>query len=77
MVAVGTSNLSETEGLLKYIIPHKNLPEEKKRLQLRNENHLVTKNIYVAGVLAGFRSQFVIAAGKWHTSCNRYSNQLE
>ncbi len=63
VIAVGTSNLSEIEGLTKYLMPHQNLPEDKKRLQLRNENHLVTKNIYVAGVLAGFRSQFAIAAG--------------
>jgi hypothetical protein len=63
VIAVGTSNLTEIEGLTKYLIPHKNLPEDKKRLQLRNENHLVTKNMYVAGVLAGFRSQFAIAAG--------------
>jgi uncharacterized FAD-dependent dehydrogenase len=30
---------------------------------LKNNNHLVTKGIYVAGVLAGWRSQFAIAAG--------------
>ncbi len=63
VVAVGTSNLTEIEGLTKYLMPHENLPEDKKRLQLRNENHLVTNNMYVAGVLAGFRSQFTIAAG--------------
>ena len=42
---------------------HQNIPPEKKRTQLRNVNHLVTDNIYVAGVLAGHRSQFAIAAG--------------
>jgi hypothetical protein len=30
---------------------------------LKNINHLVAEGIYVAGVLAGWRSQFAIAAG--------------
>ena len=32
-------------------------------MQLKNTNHLVANNIYVAGVLVGHRSQFAIAAG--------------
>lgn len=63
VVAVGTSNLSEIEGLKNYLIPHQNLSKNKKRFQLTNVNHLVTKNMYAAGVLAGFRSQFAIAEG--------------
>ena len=33
------------------------------RIQLINNDHKVAENIYVAGVLAGLRSQFAIAAG--------------
>ena len=48
---------------MQYVEPHKNLPVQKERIQLKNTNHKVTDNIYVAGVLAGWRSQFAIAAG--------------
>lgn len=63
VVAVGPSNLFNIEGLTQYIEPHKKLPPQKERIQLKNEDHLVAKNIYVAGVLAGHRSQFAIACG--------------
>ncbi len=63
VVAVGPSNNFAIEGLLNYVEPHKKLPKEKERIQLKNTNNLVANNIYVAGVLAGERSQFAIAAG--------------
>lgn len=63
VIAIGPSNLFKIEGLMQYIEPHKNLPVQKERIQLKNTNHIVTDNIYVAGVLAGWRSQFAIAAG--------------
>ena len=63
VVAVGPSNNFDIEGLTQYVEPHKNLPAKKERIQLKNNNHKVTATIYVAGVLAGFRSQFAIAAG--------------
>ncbi len=63
VVAIGPSNLFDIEGLNKYVIPHKNLPPKKERIQLYNVNHKLTNKIYVAGVLAGLRSQFAIAAG--------------
>ena len=63
VVAVGPSNLFNIEGLMDYVAPHPNLPPAKERIYLRNENHLVTENLYVAGVLAGWRSQFAMAAG--------------
>ena len=63
VVAIGPSNLFNIEGLIDFVEPHQMLPIAKERIQLRNNNHLVTKNIYVAGVLAGWRSQFAIAAG--------------
>ncbi|MBT8393683.1 MAG: NAD(P)/FAD-dependent oxidoreductase [Flavobacteriaceae bacterium] len=63
VVAVGPSNLFNIKGLLQYVEPHGKLPPQKERIQLLNIDHLVTKNIYVAGVLAGHRSQFAIACG--------------
>ncbi len=63
VVAVGPSNLFHIEGLQQYVAPHQKLPAAKERIQLRNTNHLVTNGIYVAGVLAGWRSQFAIACG--------------
>ena len=63
VVAIGPSNLFNIEGLMQYVIPHHSLPPHKERVMLKNNNHLVAEGIYVAGVLAGWRSQFAIAAG--------------
>jgi len=63
VVAIGPSNLFNIEGLNKYVERHQNLPIKKDRIQLKNKDHLVAKNLYVAGVLAGWRSQFATAAG--------------
>ena len=63
VVAVGPSNLFNIEGLMQYVEPHPNLPAAKQRIRLKNSNHLVDENLYVAGVLAGWRSQFAMAAG--------------
>lgn len=63
VVAVGPSNLFNIEGLMQYVVPHHNLPPQKERIMLKNENHLVADGIYVAGVLAGYISQYAIAAG--------------
>lgn len=63
VMAAGPSNLFNIEGLMQYVIPHHSLPPQKERIMLKNINHLVAEGIYVAGVLAGWRSQFAIAAG--------------
>jgi len=63
VIAVGPSNLFDIEGLMDFVEPHKNLPPKKEKIQLKNMDHRVTDNIYVAGVLAGWRSQFATAAG--------------
>ena len=63
VVAVGPSNLFNIEGLMDFVAPHPNLPPAKERIHLKNEDHLVAENLYVAGVLAGWRSQFAMAAG--------------
>ena len=63
VVAVGPSNLFNIEGLHQYIEPHQNLPAHKQRIQLKNTDHKITDNLYVSGVLAGWRSQYATAAG--------------
>lgn len=63
VVAVNSSATFSIEGLLAYVEPHKKSLESKNRIQLRNVDHLVTNGIYVAGTLAGHRSQLAIAAG--------------
>ena len=63
VVAVGPSSLFQIRGLQEYVEPHSNLPAKKQRIQLKNQDHLIEKNLYVAGVLAGWRSQFATAAG--------------
>jgi thioredoxin reductase len=62
VIAIGPKNFA-IKGLEKYKELHQNIPPEKQRTQLKNVNHLVNEGIYVAGVLAGHRSQFAIAAG--------------
>lgn len=63
VVAVGSANTFMIDGLMDYVIPHKKTMPEKNRIQLRNDDHLVDENLYVAGTLAGHRSQLSIAAG--------------
>lgn len=63
VVAVGYTDLLRIKGLEKFIIPHKKSKVSKNRIQLRNEDHLLAPGCYVAGTLAGWRSQFAIACG--------------
>lgn len=63
VVAVGYTNLVKIDGLQNYLQPHPRTAIEKDRIWLKNESHLVDKGIYVAGTMAGWRSQFAIAAG--------------
>jgi len=63
VIAVGSSNTFNIEGLMDYVIPHKKTIPTKNRIQLLNEDHKVAENLYVAGVLAGHRSQVAIASG--------------
>ena len=63
VLAIGYSNTFAIEGLMHYVIPHKKAVAEKQRIQLLNEDHKVADGIYVAGTLAGWRSQLSIAAG--------------
>ena len=51
------------KGLEAYLEPHQRAKASKDRIQLSNENYLVTEGVYVCGTLSGYRSQFAIAAG--------------
>ncbi len=63
VVAVGYSNLLTIQGLEEYVIPHQKAKASKDRIQLKNEDQLVAPGLYVAGTLAGCRSQYAIACG--------------
>ena len=63
MIGIGAGNPFTIEGLENFIIPHKKAATEKNRIQLENNDHLVSEGIYAIGTLAGHRSQLVIAAG--------------
>lgn len=63
IIGIGWANTFDIEGLMQYIEPHKKSMPEKKRIQLRNEDHKVADGIYAIGILAGWRNQLAIAAG--------------
>lgn len=63
VVAIGYTNTFDIEGLNQYVEPHHKAIVEKQRIQLKNMDHKVKDGIYVAGTLAGWRSQLAIAAG--------------
>ena len=63
IVGIGAANTFAIEGLMQYVEPHKKIPFEKQRIQLKNIDHKVAEGIYVTGTLAGWRSQVAIAAG--------------
>jgi thioredoxin reductase len=63
VVGIGSANTFAIEGLMHFVEPHKKAIPEKQRIQLKNDDHKVREGIYVAGTLAGHRSQLAIAAG--------------
>lgn len=63
VVAIGSSNTFAIEGLTDYVSQHPKAIVEKKRVYLKNNDHKVAEGIFVAGTLAGHRSQLAIAAG--------------
>jgi len=63
VIAVGYTNLMTIKGLENYIEPHPRASAKKNRIWLKNTNHLIEDHLYVAGTLAGWRSQFAIACG--------------
>jgi hypothetical protein len=63
VVAIGYSNTFAIDGLMDFVETHQKAVPEKQRIQLKNVDHKVADGIYVAGTLAGWRSQLAIAAG--------------
>jgi thioredoxin reductase len=63
VVTIGSANTFAIDGLMDFVEPNKKALAEKQRIQLKNEDHKVADGIYVAGTLAGHRSQLAIAAG--------------
>lgn len=63
VIAVGYTNLMTIKGIEAYIEPHPRAAIEKNRIWLKNNDHLIEENLYVAGALAGWRSQFAITSG--------------
>lgn len=63
VVALGYTKNFTIKGLTQYLIPHEKSKPQKERVQLINTDHKVNDGIYVAGTLAGWRSQFSIASG--------------
>ena len=62
-IAVGYTDLITIKGLEKYIEPHPRAKAEKNRIWLKNTDHVIENGLYVAGTLAGWRSQFAMASG--------------
>lgn len=63
VIALNYSKPFDIVGLEQYIERHIRANAMKDRIQLRNFNHLIKEGLYVCGTLAGWRSQFAIAAG--------------
>lgn len=63
VIGIGSGTPFTIDGLEEYIVPHRKAAPEKNRIQLENNDHLVTDGIYVCGTLAGHRSQLAIASG--------------
>lgn len=67
VIALNYAKPFTIDGLEEYVIPHEKSAIEKDRIQLKNDNHLIKKGLYCCGTIAGFRSQFAIAAGSGAT----------
>jgi len=63
VVATGYVSPLRIKGLEEFVISHKKAKVSKERIQLKNEDHFVQPGLFVAGSLAGWRSQFSIACG--------------
>ena len=63
VIALNYSKPFKISGLGQYVEKHSRANAIKDRIQLRNFNHLIKEGLYVCGTLAGWRSQFAIAAG--------------
>ena len=67
VLALNYSKPWTIKGLEEFIIPHKRAQASKDRIQLKNDDFLVSEGLYTCGTIAGLRSQFSIAAGSGAT----------
>ena len=63
IIALNYSKPFTIKGLEGFIEPHERANVAKDRIQLKNNNHLIKEGLYCCGTIAGWRSQFAIAAG--------------
>ena len=63
VIAVGYAQPFLIRGLESYLAQHPRAAAEKNRIWLKNEDHKIQSGLYVAGTLAGWRSQYAMAAG--------------
>lgn len=63
VIALNYSKPFTIKGLEEHLIPHERANEAKNRIQLRNKDHVVIDGLFACGTIAGWRSQFSIAAG--------------
>jgi ferredoxin/flavodoxin---NADP+ reductase len=63
IIALNYAKPFSIKGLESFVIPHKKANPTKERIQLINKDHLIQKGLYCCGTVAGWRSQFAIAAG--------------
>ncbi|ARV06934.1 pyridine nucleotide-disulfide oxidoreductase [Polaribacter sp. SA4-10] len=63
ILALNYSKPFSISGLENFLEPHQRANPEKDRIQLKNNNHLIKTGLYCCGTIAGWRSQFAIAAG--------------
>lgn len=63
IIALNYAKPLTIKGLEKFVVPHERANPTKDRIQLKNNHHFIQKGLYCCGTIAGWRSQFSIAAG--------------
>jgi len=63
VIALNYAKPFTIDGLEAFVAPHPRAAAKKDRIYLKNNDHLVKDGMYVCGTIAGWRSQFAIAAG--------------
>ncbi len=63
VIALNYARPFTIKGLEKFEEPHSRANPAGNRIQLKNNDHLIEEGLYCCGTIAGWRSQFAIAAG--------------
>lgn len=63
VIALNYAKPFTIDGLEAFVAPHPRAAVKKDRIYLKNNDHLVQEGMYACGTIAGWRSQFAIAAG--------------